>query len=370
MICLTLTCLNLSGQKKQVSSAELDQRIFDYIAQFEYLAMSESQRTGVPASIKLAQGILESRYGDSDLAVKANNHFGIKCKVDWKGERVIANDDTPNDCFRKYDSAGESYIDHSDFLKNHRLHFYDHLFEIDKRDYRAWSRGLQLVGYATTNYYAQSLILLIEKYELYLFDESTKGWTLPKAEIRKLSAKAQKVYSMESHPNTKKPPLVGKNQEIANSKKFVVVSSIPGREPYSAKTQTKQSSAPQAIVEKVYTAHKVKKGDTMESIAEKFQIDLEKLYEQNQMIYGSQPTLGSRIYLDGKAGAAPNLKTVEYDLPTRRDSSPTYGLIIVQNPLLKIALNHALNQMIMESVQRATLGTASVPSELGDQSTP
>lgn len=338
-----LTCFSLWGQKRQISSAELDQKIFDYIAQYQYLAMSESQRSGIPASIKLAQGILESRYGESDLAVKANNHFGIKCKLDWTGEKVTAHDDTPTDCFRKYPSSDASYIDHTDFLKNHRLNFYDHLFEIDKRDYKAWAKGLQLVGYATTDYYAKSLILLIEKYELYFFDDSEKGWSTPKEAITGLSAKAQKVF------NTRKP--TPKKQAIAaHTKKNI---------PVAQKPQVKQVPVvPKEVVSRV---HIVKEGEIMETIAALHKLDVEKLYDYNQLIFGSQPETGTKLYLDKKALTSPKLRVIEYE-EVKHIPTQNYGLFDTSNPLLQEVLNYALNQTIKARESSVTAHTADINS--------
>ena len=113
--------------------------IEEYIETYKDLAMSEMQRTGVPASITLAQGVFESESGNSQLVKQSNNHFGIKCKEEWTGEKVYHDDDLKGECFRKYDSAALSYIDHSDFLRS-RPH-YATLFELDPADYKSWAYG-------------------------------------------------------------------------------------------------------------------------------------------------------------------------------------------------------------------------------------
>ncbi|MFT4205339.1 MAG: glucosaminidase domain-containing protein [Chitinophagaceae bacterium] len=136
----------------------------DYIDQYKNIAISEMVRTGVPASITLAQGILESGCGNSKLAKYSNNHFGIKCKKEWQGESVYQDDDTRNECFRVYRTAEDSYRDHSDFLKNRP--YYAALFELDPTDYKAWAKGLKKAGYATERDYPQNLIRLVEKYNL------------------------------------------------------------------------------------------------------------------------------------------------------------------------------------------------------------
>ncbi len=138
-----------------------------YIEAFKDIAISQMNINGIPASITLAQGILESGSGNSELAKFANNHFGIKCTQEWKGKVYYKHDDKSNDCFRVYADARESFKDHAEFLKRKR---YSALFELDKNDYKNWARGLKAAGYATNPQYAELLINLIEKYKLYQFD--------------------------------------------------------------------------------------------------------------------------------------------------------------------------------------------------------
>src|SRR5215203_6696321 len=138
--------------------------IRQYIDTYKEIAMEEMKRTGVPASITLAQGIHETGAGQSALVRKSNNHFGIKCKSEWVGESVSHDDDARGECFRKYNDPLESYRDHSDFLKN-RSH-YAFLFKLDPTDYEAWSYGLKKAGYATNPKYPQILIKLIRDYDL------------------------------------------------------------------------------------------------------------------------------------------------------------------------------------------------------------
>ena len=134
-------------------------RVQNYINQYKELAISEMLRTGVPASITLAQGIIETAGGQSDLASYANNHFGIKCKSDWKGDYMLHDDDAKNECFRKYATVDESYKDHSDFLKNKPN--YAFLFKLDPTDYEGWAKGLKKAGYATSPTYSQTIIKTI-----------------------------------------------------------------------------------------------------------------------------------------------------------------------------------------------------------------
>jgi LysM repeat protein len=158
MVCSLFIFSNSFAQKSRIES---------YIEQYKSLAIEEMIRTGIPASITLAQGLLETGFGQSTLAVNANNHFGIKCKSDWTGEKVYHDDDTKGECFRKYNTAIESYRDHSDFLKN-RPH-YASLFNLDITDYQGWAKGLKAAGYATNPKYPQLLIKLIEENNLHQY---------------------------------------------------------------------------------------------------------------------------------------------------------------------------------------------------------
>lgn len=135
-----------------------------YIETYKDVAIREMKRKGVPAAIILAQGILETKSGKSDLVLRSNNHFGIKCKTDWTGMTVYHDDDARGECFRKYNSADDSYRDHSDFLSQ-RPH-YASLFTLDKKDYKAWAHGLKKAGYATNPRYPSILISTIERYDL------------------------------------------------------------------------------------------------------------------------------------------------------------------------------------------------------------
>lgn len=147
-----------------------EERVKTYIAQYSNWAMQEQMRVGIPASVTLAQGIYETGAGSSELATIANNHFGIKCKKAWTGETFAHTDDAPNECFRKYASAYQSYMDHSNYLSTEKR--YQILFTYGVEDYKAWCRGLKQCGYATNPKYAQLIINLIEKYHLDRFTDS------------------------------------------------------------------------------------------------------------------------------------------------------------------------------------------------------
>ena len=154
----------------QISKPSTPQ-VLDYIQQYRSLAMEEMRLYGIPASIKLAQGIYESGAGTSRLAREANNHFGIKCKTEWKGSTILHTDDLRNECFRRYETAEESYRDHSVFLRT-RNH-YAFLFQLDPTDYKGWAFGLKRAGYATSSSYPQAILRIIETYRLFEYDRVT-----------------------------------------------------------------------------------------------------------------------------------------------------------------------------------------------------
>ena len=139
----------------------------DYVAEYSGIAVAEMRRSGIPASVTLAQGLLESAAGRSTLATEGNNHFGIKCHNDWRGETMLRDDDAPDECFRVYGSAAESFEDHTRFLQRKR---YASLFELEPTDYKGWAYGLSRCGYATDPNYGPRLTAIIERYGLYRYD--------------------------------------------------------------------------------------------------------------------------------------------------------------------------------------------------------
>jgi len=153
----------------QSSFSQVTEKRKQYIKKYRVMAISEMQRSGIPASITLAQACLESNDGTSILSRKSNNHFGVKCKSTWRGIRTYYDDDSKNECFRKYASVKDSYKDHTDFLMNNPR--YASLFKLDINDYRGWAHGLKRAGYATNPVYAKSLIRIIENNQLYKYDQ-------------------------------------------------------------------------------------------------------------------------------------------------------------------------------------------------------
>lgn len=215
-----------------------------YIAEFKDVAIQSMNTAGIPASITLAQGILESGSGNSDLAKYANNHFGIKCTSEWKGKNYFKDDDAKNDCFRVYADARQSFKDHSEFLKRKRYSF---LFKLDKNDYKSWAQGLKTAGYATNPKYPDLLINLIEKYQLNQYDQS-------ETEKQKID-REDRVFS-EINANIP-----------VEQKKFTPVATPPaGAKPITA--------------DGTYT---VIKGDTLYNISKRFNLSIDELKSLNNM---------------------------------------------------------------------------------------
>lgn len=161
-------------KKKEVTkNASYTEIVETYIDNYKDIAMQEMASHGIPASITLAQGILESGAGRGNLTKRSNNHFGIKCHKGWKGERVYHDDDEDQECFRKYKNPDNSFIDHSLFLTQRSR--YKNLFTHRKDDYKAWAKGLRKAGYATDPKYPSKLIGIIERYKLYEYDEVVLG---------------------------------------------------------------------------------------------------------------------------------------------------------------------------------------------------
>ena len=197
-----------------ISYAQSDkQRIDAYINQYKSLAIEEMQRTGVPASITLAQGILETAGGQSDLASVANNHFGIKCKSDWNGDYMLHDDDAKNERFRKYATVEDSYKDHSDFLKARPG--YAFLFKLDPTDYEGWAKGLKKAGYATNPNYAQSIIKMIvennlQDYSMLALKQSDNSELETTVDTNTASVESTQPIEMVSNaePTTNQKPIV------------------------------------------------------------------------------------------------------------------------------------------------------------------
>jgi flagellum-specific peptidoglycan hydrolase FlgJ len=213
-------------RKLERGNKKLNRHTLKYIREYAPLAVMEMIDYKIPASITLAQGILESGNGRSHLALKSKNHFGIKCHRGWKGERVYHDDDEKGECFRKYQYVQTSYKDHSKFLSGRKR--YAGLFKLRKTDYKGWARGLKKAGYATDRKYPKKLIRIIEDYKLYEFDK------LKKKDVRRF-----------------------------------------------LKDETKKPVVKKELKKQIPAYYQVKKGDTLYSISKKFNISVAKIKEMN-----------------------------------------------------------------------------------------
>jgi len=243
------------------SFAQPDPVVVEYIKKYKDLAIAEMQRTGIPASIKLAQGIHETSAGTSDLVKRSNNHFGLKCKAEWTGMTVKHTDDAPNECFRKYENPSDSYKDQSNYLKGTPR--YASLFELDPTDYKAWAFGLKKAGYATNPKYSQVIIKLIEDYDLQDYTMIALG---------KLKSGHETLAKNES-----------KNSEIIIPKdKPVVMPPEPEIVVYSKKETKTDYPGGEFKINETKVIY-VKKGTSYLSIAEKYSIPLARIFEFNEM---------------------------------------------------------------------------------------
>ncbi len=232
-----------------------NQAYWAYIDQYKGIAIEQMHKYRIPASITLAQGLLESGAGRSSLATKAHNHFGIKVSGNWTGPYVLKNDDAPNEKFRKYNNARESYEDHSRFLQGRR---YQGLFQLKITDYRGWARGLKAAGYATSPTYAESLIRIIEMYNLYQFDNGS--------------------YRQERKSTAPVIPTINAQSSF-----------------FQTHTLYKHNKNYFIIVEI---------GDNMATISKETGISLKKLYQYNDLPLDYAPTQGDLIYLKKKQKCA------------------------------------------------------------------
>lgn len=297
-LCLNICLLGFS-QEKRTSREE-------YIDTYKNTAIEEMKRSGVPASITLAQGILESGDGNSELARKANNHFGIKCH-DWTGEKVYHDDDAKQECFRKYKKVDDSYRDHSEFLKKAR---YAKLFELKTTDYKGWAKGLKQAGYATNPKYPDLLIALIEKHELYRYDEGGKAKKSKKAVSRRdkpttIKSKRTGDHAVRLHENNIKYIIVkpedsfGKIAEEFNMGEWQLYkyndwpkdqalfeTGVLYLQPKRGKAQSEY--------------HTVERGETLWDVSQLHGIKLKKLCKKNGLESNDKLSEGTKLYLRKK----------------------------------------------------------------------
>ena len=283
-----------------------------YIEKFKEIAIQEMVEFGIPASITLAQGALESGNGNSRLATEANNHFGIKCHKGWEGPYIKMDDDAKNECFRKYEHAQASYKDHSFFLSQRGR--YAFLFDYNITDYKAWAKGLKKAGYATNPKYADLLIKIIEENELYKYDLFGDDYVAVNKYPDEIPEGKNREYEAFA---------VGKNERkifTNNDRKFIFARkgddfykiaddfNIYNYQVWKYNDLSKENQVKEGQMiylekkkNKANTAfHTVKAGETMHSVSQFYGIKLKQLYKKNRMKKGTKPRTGQVLWLIDK----------------------------------------------------------------------
>ncbi len=271
-----------------------------YIDSFKNIAMIEMIENKIPASITLAQGILESSFGNSRLSSEGNNHFGIKCKKDWKGCTILEDDDALQECFRCYPNAKESYKDHSLFLLSNKR--YAALFELDIMDYKGWAKGLLAAGYATNQKYADLLIGTIERNLLANFDTLVKNGYNPYNQLMPANIEIvnRKIPNVVVQPNQNIKTIAEENnkteKKIAKYNDLLYHKVEPGDVLYLKPKKRKSSIA----------QHTVEEGENMWLISQKYGIKLNSLYSKNKMEPGTEALPGAVLNMQSKASKTPD----------------------------------------------------------------
>ena len=273
----------------------------DYIATYKNVAIEQMKKYNIPASITMAQGLLESGAGRSELTRKANNHFGIKCGIDWKGPTSYHDDDASQECFRAYKNARASYEDHSLFLTKKKR--YASLFRLRRDDYKGWARGLKAAGYATNPLYADNLIRIIETYELYKLDDEKEDPFVAKIELAESKANAfHTIYA-----NNKNYYIIARSGD--SFKSLAKETGISYRKLAKYNERDKDDSLKdgdiiylkkkQKKADKKYKkqSHTITKGESMYDISQRYGIRLKYLYKMNKLSPDYDITPGDKLLL-------------------------------------------------------------------------
>ena len=338
-----------------------------YIDTYKNLAIEEMRRSGVPAAITLAQGVVETQSGNGTLCLQSNNHFGIKCKNTWTGKTIRYDDDAAQECFRVYESAGDSYRDHSDFLRSNPR--YAFLFQFDGDDYKSWAYGLKQAGYATNTTYPQQLIKVIDDYNLQQYTLIAMGKAAPEAgdaaTDKTLYAKAPARQEGRTSPgkNNYNKPAAGnypKGIFEINGRKAIYVQAGTSlilvadqrnlRLRKLVRFNDLENDNPPAESMILFLQKKGKKGnkqfhsvangETMHDVAQAEGIQLRWLLRRNKMHEGEEPATGQRLTLDGFATGAPRLAKntrvlKEEDQEPPEDFSPRKAIEDVKEEIAK-----------------------------------
>ncbi len=323
LICFSSFSFSSDTTKRQTAK--------EYIEKYKDVAIKEMRLYKIPASITLAQGILESGSGNSRLAVKANNHFGIKCHKGWTGKSIYEDDDAKNECFRKYKNAEESFKDHSVFLSTRTR--YEALFELKLTDYKGWAKGLKKAGYATNPKYPQLLIKLIEDNELYKYDE------INNLIAEKKQRKRKKSWMKKNRKDKKN------NIEQDNKKANDVIN--PDFEPIEAEEFALESANSRklyknnAVIYIIFTEN-----DDVVNIAQDFDMMPWQVYKYNDLKKGDKISVGDKLYIK----------------PKKRWGTKNYHIVIKGESMYSISqdygikLKHLYRKNHMEIGQKPDIG--------------
>lgn len=284
LLYITLACATMTLHAQETAQKPvLNSAYLKYIEQYKKIALEQEKTHKIPACITLAQGLLESGAGLSELATKANNHFGIKCHKDWTGETYSHDDETAAECFRKYRRAKDSYEDHSLFLLRPR---YASLFELPITDYKGWAHGLRRCGYATDPTYAAKLIKLIEDYELTSLEKAEQ----PQEQVAPKTEQPKKPASPESEHSD------AEDDELAQDN---VITKTLGKDKKVTATMGELSlfTEHEVYSEKMVRWVIAELGDTYETIGYEFNIEVSRLRRYNQAEGRKQPEIGEKVYL-------------------------------------------------------------------------
>ena len=283
---IILLLLIISGGNMMAQNGQKQKITLDYIEEYKNIAMCEMKKNKIPASITLAQGILESGNGTSRLAREGNNHFGIKCHSDWKGRTMRQDDDAPDECFRVYKSAEESYRDHSEFLKNNSR--YASLFQLDITDYKGWAKGLKKAGYATLPTYANVLINLIEDYNLQQYDQLVVSGKFKCKKKDKDKNDEEKVE--EPKPENPKKEKKSRRHEVVVTVPVLADCQVVGMTPDHHYIRENFG------VKFVFT----KEGDKLDSLAKELRVSEKQLIKYNDLGDKKTFTEGEVVYIGPK----------------------------------------------------------------------
>ncbi|NDW12411.1 LysM peptidoglycan-binding domain-containing protein [Bacteroides sp. 214] len=280
-----------------------NKQYLEYINTYKGIAVEEMIKYKIPASITLAQGLLESGAGRSKLATRSNNHFGIKCGSSWRGKTVRHDDDARNECFRAYKNSKESYEDHSKFLANGAR--YAFLFKLPITDYKGWARGLKKAGYATDPSYASRLITIIEDYELYKYDRVGKKSKDNKSGRSNSTATSAIVNPHQVFLSNDLAYIVARNgdtfeslgKEFSISWRKLVKYNDLHKEYTLADGDIIYLKEKKSKANKKHTVHIVKDGDSMHSISQMYGMKMKQLYKMNKKDADYVPEVGQRLRL-------------------------------------------------------------------------